>query len=382
MRSMFTTVAVMFLAAIVRSAASLETGMPAPVAPQLLSETGLYTGEGTAAIDPRNRPFSPQYPLWSDGAAKRRWIRLPEETAIDVTNVSRWEFPVGTKFWKEFAFDGRKVETRLLWRVSQERWVFASYRWNEAQTDAVLAPESGIPNVVEVAPGKRHSIPSVADCQSCHVSTRTEILGFDALQLSDDRDPNALHAETLAPGMVTLKTLVDEGLMSPRRTELIATPPRIPAESPLTRTALGYLSTNCGSCHNRESSIASLGLILKYTLADSPPAFAREASYGEVSPERPEGREGGCTPALASTAGKRGHWVVPEFQEQSRIINPGHPESSALIRRLKSRRPSSQMPPVGTVVADRAAVDLVTSWVQSNPDAWTAMVARCAGEGS
>ena len=348
------------IAVVARSTAGFETDMQAPVAPQHLSETGLYAGAGTMQIDSRNRPFSPQYPLWSDGAAKKRWIRLPEGAVIDVTNVSRWEFPVGTKFWKEFAFDGRKVETRLLWRVSQERWVFASYAWNEAQTDAVLAPESGIPNIVEVAPGKRHSIPSVADCQSCHVSTRTEILGFDALQLSDDRDPNALHAETFAPGMVTLRTLVDEGLMSPRRTELVASPPRIPADSPVTRTALGYLSTNCGSCHNRESSIASLGLILKQTAADT----------------------SSCTPALATTAGKRGHWVVPEFQERSRIIDPGHPESSALIKRVKSRRPVSQMPPVGTVLPDRAAVDLLTSWVQSNPEAWTAMVARCAGQGS
>ena len=30
--------------------------------PRLLSETGLYTDRGTTAIDPRNRPFSPQYP--------------------------------------------------------------------------------------------------------------------------------------------------------------------------------------------------------------------------------------------------------------------------------------------------------------------------------
>jgi hypothetical protein len=370
------------IAVVARSISGFEAEVQAPVAPQLLSETGLYAGAGTTQVDSRNRPFSPQYPLWSDGAAKKRWIRLPDGAAIDVANVSRWEFPVGTKFWKEFSFAGRKVETRLLWRVSRERWVFASYAWNETQADAVLAPESGIPNIVEVAAGKRHSIPSVADCQSCHVSTRTEILGFDALQLSDDRDPNALHGEALAPGMVTLKTLVDEGRMSPRRSDLIASPPRIPADSPRTRTALGYLSTNCGSCHNRESSIASLGLILKHTVADSAPASARKASYGEVSAERPDGLEGGCTPALATTAGKRGHWVVPEFQEQSRIINPGHPESSALIKRVKSRRPSSQMPPVGTVVADRAAVDLLTSWVQSNPDAWTAMVARCAGEGS
>ncbi|HEX6215947.1 MAG TPA: c-type cytochrome domain-containing protein, partial [Vicinamibacterales bacterium] len=70
-----------------------------------------------------------------------------------------------------------------------------------------------------------------------------------------------------------------------------------------------------------------------------------------------------CTAALATTVGKRGHWVVPEAQEASRLINPGHPESSAVVRRVKSRRPSSQMPPLGSVAVDKQAVDLLTSWV-------------------
>jgi cytochrome c553 len=376
MRFITTTIAVAFCAAVVRATAGHETGATlAPVAPPLLSQTGLYAGEGTLQIDARNRPFSPQYPLWSDGAAKRRWIRLPEGTAIDATNLSRWEFPIGTRFWKEFSFDGHKVETRLLWRVSKEQWVFASYAWNEAQTDASLAPESGIPNLAEVAPfdvaqgspersrgapGKRHSIPSIAECRSCHDSARTEILGFDALNLSDDRDPNAPHAEPLTREMITLRTLTEENLLTPKRQWLVKTPPRIQASSPQARAALGYLSTNCGSCHNRESSIASLGLLLKHSV--------------EVGSE--------CTAALATTAGKRGHWVVPEAQEASRIINPGHAESSALVRRVKSRRPSSQMPPLGTVLVDRQAVDLLTSWVQSNPEEWKATIARCAGQGS
>ena len=70
--------------------------------------------------------------------------------------------------------------------------------------------------------------------------------------------------------------------------------------------------------------------------------------------------------------------MVPEAQEESRIINPGHPESSALVRRMKSRHVMSQMPPIGTVVADRQAVDLITSWVRNNPEEWKLMIARCA----
>lgn len=43
-----------------------QTGALAPVAPRLLSETGLYAGEGTRVVDVRNRPFAPQYPLPAD----------------------------------------------------------------------------------------------------------------------------------------------------------------------------------------------------------------------------------------------------------------------------------------------------------------------------
>ena len=341
------------------TAASSEKEAPAPVAPRFLSQTGLYSDAATLKIDSRNRTFSPQYPLWSDGATKRRWVRLPAGSKIDVSDLANWELPVGTKFWKEFSFNGKKVETRFLWRTRKDNWVFASYVWNAAQTDAELASEGGVPNIAEIVDGKRHSIPSVSECRSCHDSNKTQVLGFTALQLSNDRDPNALHAETLTSEMVTLKTLVDENLMTPQRPALLTHPPRITADSPSTRTALGYLSTNCGNCHNRESSIASLGLNLKYTVTERPDAMT-------------------CAAALATSVNKRGHWVVPEAQQASRIINPGHPESSALIRRVKSRRPISQMPPIGTVVADKQAVDLLTTWVQGNAEEWTAIVAQCA----
>jgi len=81
------------------------------VAPPRLSETGLYDSSG--AIDPRNFPFIPQYPLWSDGAEKVRWVRLPAGEKIDISDIDAWRFPAGTKFWKQFSWGGRKVETRM-----------------------------------------------------------------------------------------------------------------------------------------------------------------------------------------------------------------------------------------------------------------------------
>jgi cytochrome c553 len=360
MKFVMTTVAVVMVATIGSATAGIGTETLAPVAPRLLSQTGLYADVATLAIDSRNRTFSPQYPLWSDGAAKRRWVRLPAGSKINIARLGQWDLPVGTKFWKEFSFNGKKVETRFLWRTGQNTWVFASYAWNAAQTDAELASENGVANIAPIAGSARHSIPSVAECRSCHDASRTETLGFNALQLSNDRDPNAVHGEPLSDGMLTLKTLVDEDLITPRRPELVTNPPRIAADSPLTRTALGYLATNCGSCHNRRGSIASLGLHLDYAIADTPDPLV-------------------CASALTTSVNKRGHWLVPEDQERSRIIDPGHPESSAMIRRVRSRRPISQMPPIGTVIVDKAAVDLLTAWVQNNTEEWRQIAARCSG---
>src|SRR5688572_325136 len=71
-------------------------------APQRLVETGLYASDRPGVIAGRHRPFSPQYPLWSDGAAKARWVYLPDASSIDATDPGAWNFPVGTRFWKEF----------------------------------------------------------------------------------------------------------------------------------------------------------------------------------------------------------------------------------------------------------------------------------------
>lgn len=325
-------------ASFVRAAAPADGDL---VAPGRLSESGLYLPGSVEAIHPRNQPFSPQYPLWSDGAAKARWIYLPAGTTIDSTDPYGWEFPVGTRFWKEFRFDGRKVETRFIWRASETRWVFASYHWNDAQTDADLAPAEGLRDVVEVAPGRFHGIPSVADCAACHGTKRPGPQGFNALQLSTDRDPNAIHGEPLAPGMTTLATLNGAGLMAPPRPELVATPPRIQARDPGTRALLGYFSANCGTCHNRSGEIGPDAPSLHYAdlLDDGDAVMDRLAAH----------------PTL---------WQVPGQPDGASVmLDRAAPAASAMLARMRSRRASSQMPPLGTVVRDDQAIQAVERWM-------------------
>jgi len=314
-----------------------------PVAPRRLAETGLYDPQRPGVVASGNRPFSPQYPLWSDGAVKARWVYLPPGAAIDAAGAD-WAFPVGTRFWKEFRINGRKVETRLLWRASMARWIMASYIWNEEGTDAVLAPEEGVPAAAEIAAGRQHAIPSGAECAACHGTARVGPLGFNPLQLSTDRDPNAIHGEPLAPDMLTLKTLVDEGRILPAPALLEASPPRIATANPRTRAVLGYLSTNCGSCHDGSDGISARTPSLRYgDLLDDGDAVAR------------------------SLVGHASSWQVPGRPEGSSVLlDPESPEWSAVLVRMRSRRPSSQMPPLGTVIRDQEAVDAIAEWIATD----------------
>src|SRR4029078_1557222 len=75
--------------------------------PATLQETGLYSDWATKTVAPCTLPFSPQYPLGSDGASKTRWMRLPKGTFIDARNPDVWLFPVGTRVWKALRFRRR-----------------------------------------------------------------------------------------------------------------------------------------------------------------------------------------------------------------------------------------------------------------------------------
>ena len=167
-------------------------------APQRLAETGLYASDSSW----RHRRSQPAVLTAVSVVVGRRGegpLDLSAAgSAIDVANANDWEFPVGTRFWKEFTFNGRKVETRMLWKAAETRWIAASYVWNAEQTDAVLVPEHGLAGVAEIGNGRRHSIPVGDRLPACHGARRTRPLGFTALQLSPDRDPNAIHAEPLA----------------------------------------------------------------------------------------------------------------------------------------------------------------------------------------
>ncbi|MBL8682383.1 MAG: hypothetical protein JNK05_24670 [Myxococcales bacterium] len=192
-----------------------------------LAETGLFAPGSTDALAPGVRAYRPRYELWSDGASKRRWIWLPPGTRIDATDVDSWQFPVGTRLWKEFSFAGRRVETRYMERFG-DGWLFISYAWNNDGTSAAALPLGGT-----TPTSGTHSIPSAHQCLGCHGGRASRVLGFSAMQLTDARD---------GP---TVRQLIDAGLLAPEAREV-----RVDGDA-VTRDALGYLHANCSHCHNQ-----------------------------------------------------------------------------------------------------------------------------------
>jgi hypothetical protein len=306
--------------------------------PERLSETGLYAAGADGVVSDGVRAFAPQYPLWTDGARKRRWIRLPAASAIDARDPDAWAFPVGTRLWKEFGY-GRPVETRLVERAADGAWRFATYVWNDDGSDALLAPEEGAVLEVADAPGGRYVVPSRNDCRACHEGAAVPVLGFGALQLSPDRDPLAPHADPARPGMADLESLVAEGLLVNLPPGLRDAPPRVRAADPHARAALGYLHANCGHCHNAAGALDGLEMVLAQRVAPDVDSVAvtLDSLLGRTSRFRPRGA-----------------------QEAQRIAPDGN---HMLTLRMRTTNPFARMPPLGVQVIDEEGVALVERWI-------------------
>ncbi|MBU2711459.1 hypothetical protein [Zooshikella harenae] len=217
-----------------------------------LSDTGLYLAQTNtnlkqAAINPAVDLHIPIYPLFSDGERKKRHIYLPPGTQIDTTNINNWQFPVGTVLWKSFSDKDRYLETRIAYKISlsgasaSDRWEYKTYQWNEEQTNAFITPADQRVKV----PNSFHTIPSKADCESCH-STHNDYdfaLGFDTIQLS-------AHPQMITGGI----NLVDLWLNNRIKTNnpkffVQLMDYQLPGSS-TEKWLTGYMHTNCGSCHN------------------------------------------------------------------------------------------------------------------------------------
>ena len=170
-----------------------------------LSLTGCMDPVTLTKFVSRAVPYEVNSPLWSDSATKTRAFVLPAGGKIHVkdckANASeclqgaaddgKWVFPVGTVMIKNFMFDGKFVETRLFMHIddldpAKPNWVGYGYEWNEAQTEATIAPtDRDMGKMFNT--GTRTvtwSYPSRADCMKCHDPLGGSTLGPETAQMN------------------------------------------------------------------------------------------------------------------------------------------------------------------------------------------------------
>lgn len=305
--------------------------------PEKLGCTGLYSDWASRTIAPTARAFKPGFELWSDGAAKSRWIELPAGTKIDASDPSAWVFPVGTKVWKEFRLDTgnglRPIETRLLWKRASG-WLRTTYVWSEDGREASEV-RTGVPNV----PGTGgYTIPATSLCVQCHSGRVDDLLGFEAISLAAPEATGLTYAE--------LQRL-DLLMSSNGRHTLPASSLQVPG-TPVERTALGVLHANCGvSCHNPIGGGGRFEARLE---------VGASGGLGTVL----------ASPAVQTMVNQHSTYRPPNASAGTTYyrLHPLDVTRSTALERM-GKRGEGQMPPIATGKVDPAGVAAVTAWVNA-----------------
>jgi hypothetical protein len=231
--------------------------------------------------------------------------------------MDSWQFPVGTKLWKEFTRDNVRVETRLLQRL-QGGWIGLAYLWQGDGSDATAAPYGAID-----ALGTPHDVPASNECDGCHAGRSSHVLGFSAVQLARQTEPDSLNLEELI------------------RLQLVSRPPlatpRVPGNE-TEQAALGYLHANCSHCHN--------------------------ASRPNRAGSRCFDPENDIDFSLRAEAGPNVSDTNAYRTASHAGIEPGQPNGSPLIELMGQRSRFNQMPPLGTELVDATAVAVLSRWIE------------------
>jgi glucose/arabinose dehydrogenase len=364
--------------------------------PRKLSESGLFRSVKGHVMEPALIPYSVNAPLWSDGAYKERWIALPgADSRIDFTSNRGWNFPDKTVLVKSFALEmeegnpasRRWIETRFLTNQEGE-WFGYSYQWNDEQTDGVLVDGKGLDRDFSIRgaatadnpAGNRKQTwhyPSRTECMVCHSRAANFVLGLTELQMNKQHDyggvrDNQLRVlehlgvlrvnwmeETLAilrrdaEAKGIAEQQINEQLDRMTSTRLQREPvvssllPLAPeklrrlvdpydAKQEVSLRARSYLHANCSICHV-EAGGGNAQMELEFTTK------LDKMRLVDVKP-------------VHDTFG------LPD----ARLVAPGHPERSVLVRRMRHRE-AGHMPPLATFVVDREAVRLMHDWIKQLP---------------
>jgi uncharacterized repeat protein (TIGR03806 family) len=321
---------------------------PVSDVPQTISESGLFTNIDSLVLAPGLIPYSVNAPFWSDGAYKTRIIALPDTAKISFSQTGFWIFPGNAVIVKNFFLEtvegdsqSRKIiETRFLVRhESEEQWDGFSYLWNDEETDATLL-DSSFTRSFSITDGdsvytQHYYYPSRSECNVCHTPAAGNVLGLRTAQI------NKNHLFTQSGN-----SIVDNQLRSYNKIRLFSSDigedyrafPKLTDPSDdsaeITDRARSYLDANCANCHRPDGTGRS-NMDMRYDIP-------LEAAH--LVNEIP-------------TLGDMG-------LEGARRLVPGSADSSLIYLRMLDTL-EFRMPPIGSLLVDKAGVHLLKNWIDT-----------------
>jgi len=321
---------------------SVENSFPAS-----LSETNFFADLATLTPNPGALPYTLNLRFWSDYADKSRWFLLPDATStFGYARDEPWTFPEGTVWAKHFDLElergnpdtARRIETRFL--VHSADGVYGvSYIWNEAQTEAYLAPDSGQNIDFTVTDDgieriQTWRVPSRTECLTCHNEPAGHALSFNTRQLNRDG--------TLEGGSGNFIALLRDYGYLDGLDEAPANLPRHPRPDEtnysLESRVRAYLAVNCAYCHQSGGT--------------APVSW-------DGSPEL----------TLSETSMVNGTTIDSPADPSHRLLVPGDKNKSVIWNRLAEANGYARMPPLASNEIDEEAADLLAAWIESQlPD--------------
>ncbi len=288
-------------------------------------------------------PFDLNSHLFTDYALKKRFIWMPEgvkasyESDHDILN-----FPDGTILIKTFFYDNttpdnttRLIETRLLIK-KQNEWIFATYEWNEDQTDAVIITNGAEKNISWIDLNNEeqnitYQIPTNSECLVCHKN----------LEIAKPIGPKPQNLNKMYPysegNKNQLQKWVEIGYLdSNYPADITSTVDWTNENIDIELRVRSYLDINCAHCHFENGHCSYRDL--------------KFAFHETINPYN----MGICTP--------QGEVISDAY---TYIINPGNSNRSSLAARLNSVVPNEMMPMIGRTIVHREAVTLIENYINS-----------------
>lgn len=308
--------------------------------PQLLSETSCFEDLQAFEPGPDLIPYEVNSALWTDGAFKPRYMVVPPETHITMRDDGSWQFPEGSILIKSFGFEfevddpnsRRVVETRFMVLRNGE-WEFATYRWNDAGTEAQLLndllrvtytiDDHGEPREVE------YLFPHEDACVTCHGAGVDQVLGPKTSQLNRSHDYDGVVENQLV-AMAEIELFGEDTSIDPNAISAMADPQN--RQGSLEAQARAYFDANCAHCHQ-------------------PGGWAPFDTELDLRYETPLAITGLCDSM------KFFDWEgVPR-------VAPGDPEGSGVLQRFLLDD-ALRMPSIGSSTIDPIGARVISDWIQ------------------